>query len=98
MKVYADRKLREENLCKALQNENNMNQPPNPNRTRRIAYMISGAVDALIGAVLLLIGFGLLPVDTTNYGFANWHVNLLGALMFILGAGTFAYNLSRLEE
>ena len=37
-------------------------------------------------------------IDVTNYGFANWHVNLLGAVMFILGTGTFAYNLSRLEE
>jgi hypothetical protein len=73
-----------------------MNQPPN--RTRRIAFMVSGAIDALIGAFLLLIGFGLLPIDVTNYGFANWHVNLLGAVMFILGAGTFAYNLSHLEE
>lgn len=60
--------------------------------------MVSGAIDALLGAVLLLIGFGLLPVDVTNYGLANWHVNLLGAVMFLLGAGTFAYNLSRLEE
>ena len=60
--------------------------------------MISGAVDALIGAALLLIGFDVLPIDVTNYGFANWHVNLLGAVMFILGAGMFAYNLSRLEE
>jgi xanthine/uracil permease len=60
--------------------------------------MISGITDAVIGAVLLLIGFGLLPVDVTNFGLQNWHVNLLGAVMFILGVGTFAYNLSRLEE
>lgn len=73
-----------------------MSQPPN--RTRRIAFMLSGAIDALIGAVLLLMGFGLLPIDVTDYGFAKWHVSLLGAIMFILGAGTFAYNLSRLEE
>ena len=60
--------------------------------------MLSGAIDALIGAFLLLVGLELLPIDVTNYGFANWHVNLLGAVMFILGAGMFAYNLSRLEE
>lgn len=69
-----------------------------PNRTRRIAFMISGAIDALIGAILLLIGFGLLPIEVTDYGFESWHVNLLGAVMFILGVGTFAYNFSRLEE
>ena len=73
-----------------------MNQPPN--RARRIAFMLSGGIDALIGAILLLIGFGLLPIDVAQYGVQNWHVNLLGSLMFLLGAGIFAYNFSRLEE
>jgi ABC-type branched-subunit amino acid transport system permease subunit len=74
-----------------------MNNLP-PNKARRIAFMLSGAIDALIGAVLLLIGFGLIPLDVTQYGVQNWHVNLLGGAMFLLGAVTFAYNLSRLEE
>ena len=73
-----------------------MNSPSN--RNKRLAFMISGITDVLIGAVLLLIGFGLLPVEVTKYGFENWHANLLGAVLFILGIGTFAYNLSRLEE
>lgn len=68
------------------------------NRTRRLVFMISGITDAVIGAILLLIGFGLLPIEVTKYGFQNWHVNLLGTLMFILGIGTFAYNLSRINE
>lgn len=69
-----------------------------PNRARRIAFMISGAFDALIGGILLLIGFGFLPLEVSNFGMENWHVNLIGAVMFLLGTGTFAYNLSRLEE
>jgi membrane-bound ClpP family serine protease len=68
------------------------------NRNKRLAFMISGITDALIGVVLLLIGFGFLPIEVTKYGFENWHVNLLGIVMFILGVGTFAYNLSRLQE
>jgi hypothetical protein len=60
--------------------------------------MLSGLIDAVLGGVLLLIGFGVLPVDVTEYGVANWHVNLLGGVMFLLGAVMFAYNLSRLEE
>ena len=68
------------------------------NRNKRLAFMISGITDALIGAVLLLIGFGWLPIEVANYGFENWHVNLLGAIIFILGVGIFAYNLSRLQE
>ena len=74
-----------------------MNNNPS-NRNKRLAFMISGVTDALIGAFLLLIGFGLLPIEVTKYGFENWHANLLGAVMFILGVGIFAYNLSRLEE
>ena len=74
-----------------------MNNMP-PNKARRVVFIISGIVDLLIGAILLLIGFGLLPLDVTNYGVENWHVNLLGGVMFVLGAVTFAYNLSRLEE
>ena len=73
-----------------------MNQ--SPNRARRIAFMLSGGIDALIGAILLLIGFGFLPIDVAQYGVQNWHVYLLGGVMFLLGAGTFAYNFSRLEE
>lgn len=73
-----------------------MNQPSN--RARRIAFMLSGGIDALIGAILLLIGFGFLPIDVAQYGVQNWHVNLLGGVMFLLGAGTFVYNVSRMDE
>ena len=74
-----------------------MNNIP-PGKARRIVFMLSGAIDALIGGILLLIGFGVLPVNVSQYGVQNWHVNLLGGAMFFLGAVTFAYNLSRLEE
>lgn len=69
-----------------------------PNRARRIAFMLSGGIDALIGTVLLGIGFGFVPVDVAPYGVQNWHVSLLGGVMFLLGAVTFAYNFSRLDE
>lgn len=60
--------------------------------------MLSGATDALIGAILLLIGLGWLPIDITRYGFENWHAILLGGVLFIVGAAFVAYNLSRLDE
>jgi hypothetical protein len=69
-----------------------------PNRAKRIAFIITGVTDAFIGGILLLIGFGFLPVDVTDYGVQAWHVNLLGGAMFILGAVTAAYNFSRLDE
>jgi len=52
----------------------------------------------LIGAVILLIGFGFLPLDIADYGLPGWLVILVGAFMFIIGAWIAAYNYSRLEE
>ena len=73
-----------------------MNLPPN--KTRRLAFVISGATDALIGGILLLMGFGFLPVNVTEYGFQNWHAILLGAVLFVTGMFFVAYNLSRWDE
>ncbi len=69
-----------------------------PNRTKRLALVISGATDALLGGILLLLGFDFLPMDVTNYGFQNWHVILLGGILFITGMIFVVYNLSRWHE
>ena len=69
-----------------------------PNRNKRIVFIISGVTDSLLGAALLLIGFGFLPIDIADYGFPAWLVILVGAFMFIMGAWVAAYNYSRLEE
>ena len=68
------------------------------NKTRRMAFMISGGIDTLIGAIFLLIGFNLLPIEVTKYGLEKWLAILVGGIFFIVGAGVLAYNLSRLEE
>lgn len=69
-----------------------------PNKTRRLAFILSGAMDALLGGILLLIGFGFLSVDVTDYGFQNWHALLLGGILFATGMGFVIYNASRWEE
>ncbi|MBN2115405.1 MAG: hypothetical protein JW730_02480 [Anaerolineales bacterium] len=73
-----------------------MNKPLK--KTTRMALMVSGGMDALLGSFLLLIGFNLLPIDITEFGFENWHAMLIGGILFILGVSVIAYNLSRLEE
>lgn len=69
-----------------------------PSRNKRIVFILNGVIDALIGAIILLIGFGLLPVDIADYGLPAWLVTLVGGFMFIMGAWMAAYNYSRLEE
>lgn len=74
-----------------------MNNNP-PNKTRRMAFILSGGIDALLGAFFLLTGFGLLPIDLAQFGLENWHAMLVGGILFLMGVWFVAYNLSRLEE
>jgi hypothetical protein len=69
-----------------------------PNRNNRMVFILSGGTDALIGAIILLIGFGFLPLDVADYGLPPWLVILVGAFMFIAGAWMAGYNYSRLDE
>lgn len=69
-----------------------------PNKARHLAFVLSGTVDALIGGVFLLIGFGWIPVDVTAYGFEPWHALLLGGILFFTGLWFVAHHLSRSEE
>ena len=73
-----------------------MNTPPN--KARHLAFILSGTIDALLGGVLLLIGFGWLPIDVRNYGFESWHAVLIGAILFFIGIWFVIRNLSRWEE
>ncbi len=73
-----------------------MNQ--SPARTRRLAFLLSGLTDASIGAILLLLGFDMLPVDVTDYGFQSWHAILLGAFLFVPGAWFVVHSIARWNE
>lgn len=73
-----------------------MNDPSG--QRKRLVLMISGLTDLLMGAALLGIGLGWVPVDLKSYGVGNVYVSLLGAILFIVGAGIFIYHLSRLHE
>lgn len=74
-----------------------MNDTPS-NKARRLAFILSGTLDAFIGGLLLLLGFDFLPIDVTNYGFQPWHAILVGGILFFTGLWFVAHNLSRWEE
>ncbi|OGO34779.1 MAG: hypothetical protein A2Z03_07015 [Chloroflexi bacterium RBG_16_56_8] len=67
-------------------------------RNTRLALSLSGAIDALIGGGLLLIGFRILPVDIAAYGLPQWLAIPVGAVMAITGASVAVYNFTRLDE
>ncbi len=70
----------------------------NPQRSRRLAMIISGAMDAVIGIAILLISFGFFPIDLDAMGIPVWAAWLVGGALFISGTWMVVYNYSRLEE
>lgn len=67
-------------------------------RNRRLAVAFSSTIDALLGATLILFGFGILPVKPLNLEVAPFYSVAFGAVMFFIGAGVAIYNYSRLDE
>ena len=75
-----------------------MDNNNHPNKARRLAFVLSGTLDAFIGGVLLLLGFDLLPLDVRTYRLQPWHAILVGGILFFTGLWFVAHNLSRWEE
>jgi len=61
------------------------------NQQARLIFMLSGAFDSLLGAVALLIYFGILPVDISSLGIEPWVIGLIGGVLFFSGIAIFTY-------
>jgi hypothetical protein len=75
-----------------------MNENPHPDGTRRHVLIMIGATDAILGAAIVLIGFGFFPMDPGDYGIPVWVVLLVGGLIFTSGIWMMIYNYSSLDE
>ena len=61
---------------------------------KRTVFMISGAIDALLGAIGLLIYFGVLPIDL---GISRTIIGILGGILFFSGVTVMAYFFTKTE-
>jgi hypothetical protein len=71
-----------------------MQKPPSTIRTRDLAFLFWGLVDFILGALLLLGWFDLLPFDLVIHGIPRWQSGLIGAVMSVLGVVVIAYQLA----
>ena len=69
----------------------------NPGSNKRTALIITGVTDAIIGGGILLIYFGLLPIDISGSGIPRWVVGLVGGVWFLAAVGFLAYQLTRTD-
>jgi hypothetical protein len=70
-----------------------MNSQPNK---RQIILLVS-AVDAILGAIVLLIYFGLFPVDISSWGISRWVVGAVGGIWFLSAIAVLAYQLTKTD-
>ena len=63
--------------------------------TKRTVFMISGAMDALLGAIALLIYFGVLPIDLD---IPRSVLGIIGGILFFSGVAVFTYFFTKTDS
>lgn len=76
-----------------LEKDNGMNPPPN----KRMILIIVSAIDAILSGFVLLIYFGLLPIDISGWGIPRWVIGLVGGVWFVSAIAVLAYQLTKTE-
>jgi hypothetical protein len=66
-------------------------------QTKRTLLILVSAVDGILGAVVLLIYFGLLPIDISGLGIPGWVVGVVGGVWFLSAIVILAYQLSKTD-
>jgi hypothetical protein len=75
-----------------------MDDNQTPEQRMRLIFMSVGAISALLGAVITLIYFGLLPFDILSLNIPNWVVGILGVTWFLSGIAVVAFAATRVNK
>lgn len=69
-----------------------MNFRPN----KRMLLIVVSAIDALLSGIILLIYFGILPIDiSSSWGIQPWAVGLCGGVWFAVSMAIIVYQLTK---
>lgn len=69
----------------------------NPQPNKRTILIIVSAIDAVLSGIVLLIYFGLLPVDISEWGIPRWVIGLVGGVWFLSAIGLLVYQVTRTD-
>jgi len=67
----------------------------NPQPNKRMIFIIVGIVDSILSGIVLLLYFGLLPIDISEWGIPRWLIGVIGGVWFLSAIGFLAYQLTR---
>jgi hypothetical protein len=65
--------------------------------SKRTFFTILGLTDTVFGGLILLIYFGILPVDISNWGIPRWVVGVVGAVWFMVALAFLVYQLTKTD-
>lgn len=69
----------------------------NEGSNKRTVFIIASAVDMILSGVVLLIYFGLLPVDISDWGIPRWVIGLIGGVWFAGSLAVLVYFLTKTD-
>ena len=75
-----------------------MDNNENPEQKMRLIFMSVGAINALLGAAITLIYFGLLPIDISSLNIPNLVIGILGTTWFLSGVGVVGFAAIRVNK
>jgi hypothetical protein len=67
----------------------------NDGQNKRKLFILAGAVDAVLSGIVLLLYFGLLPVDISGWGIPRRVIGVVGGAWFLSAIAILAHPLSR---
>lgn len=70
---------------------------PNDPQSRRSILILVSLIDAFLAGVILLIYFGILPIDISGLGISRSIVGWIGGIWFLSALGILVYQLTRTD-
>ena len=75
-----------------------MDNNQTPEQKLYAMFMSVGALNALLGAAILLIYFDLFPINIPYFNLPNWVIGVLGVTWFFSGVGVVAFTSMRVRQ
>ena len=69
----------------------------NPQQNKRMIFILVGLVDAVLSGAILLIYFGILPIDISEWGIPRWIIGTIGGVWFLGATGLVFHQLTRTD-
>ena len=69
----------------------------NNKQNKRTILIIASGIDAVLGGIVVLIYFNILPIDISSWGIPRWVIGVVGGIWFVTAIAVLMYQLTKTE-